>query len=506
MRFLAAIGSPLLLDECHYFAVEELGLAGGFCGDEGYCVFDGRQFDGNEFVSCESAYAAISIAELLPSDPLGLLHTPQIVETDYPIVQATPNTDDEPTPFIHAIWMDELNQDLEMILEMFSESAPRVLAKQPQSELLRELRSKLVFLDGQINVPPALIDQVRSSSSVLNFFFAVTDTTERILLMPDAHKGYIQGMIPYLHMLAEMDFLLSINRETFWAKHLDLVLTVSQYSPGYIPTDMFTGWRFAFLISSGPYWRKNVSEQPLLPINPYRGNRPFECPKEMSLPSCVIELMVEIVVFDRLGNAQRYPEAAANLASLLYLINVHRDTWEGDLAKESLRMFLKKTNPVVVERLWNLMDYRHKTLLIFLCGKDIVSRSKRVDLMLASIKVSSTPVATIPLLPRCTEGIVPFLEALGSISVFLSSQSVNRLLRPVDIYVCLGEMFAVMQRGDLMLGLVHKRGAGRFLGIWMKNSDFRHKEVDFTEFFFRSEIVRRGFYDILPYGQAQILL
>lgn len=263
-------------DECGWYHFYKNSAHGDyFCNDRGMCQDDTHGSVAG--VDCETAARFIAQSRgsvPLPERPDGLLHEPFIRR-----VRVWP-----PTEELHGLKMGltgspglAVAATVAMLIDCVKSInaelefwAPRILfvPERIASTLQKTVGVHQLLLGHIYRNPSAAsyaIVTLAESSVMMAFTERIYVYRMNLLGAADIRtSGYLESLIPFLHVYATLTTMFILPRGgIFLIVDQDLLLTISQYSPGYAPQDR--RWVFRIL-ETHPEWDAHPDEVYLLPM------------------------------------------------------------------------------------------------------------------------------------------------------------------------------------------------------------------------------------------------
>jgi hypothetical protein len=473
-------------DECAIYFRD----ATSFCQEDGICY--------SSTLTCSDAYLQIASARPLPPRADGLLHEPVIA---YASLLSTPVGDscDFWERFAISTEVSSLARIVRRFVNKFNTQAPRIIFF---NDKLADVIGHVQRLEGiaQNGSPCSneVLSQVSSNRHIDEFVRLVLDTAEVVMRLPFPHQGYIQHLIPYLYMAAELTFIAPVHgapAQRFWPRNIDLVLTLSQMDPGG------GWWRFRFARTEHA-WESYTSERLLIPglsnslrvIQPVAG---FQA--RLDLFTAEAELL-ETHVPTKL--AEQW-------------VNLLHDAL-GDREVENAMSAFCESNPGFIAEVWQSESSIHicartraRAAMAYFCAESI-ELDDRVAFMI-SFGPTRNPTAVsggVAISPPGSPdeklfriGSTPLLEFHTSFSRLIDLYQLNQLVA----YIAQREIEGADDRKLL-------RGIGRVLALAFSNGIYHihfgppvDEKMSVLEFLFRkSQSIRKGFYDWYADGIVEL--
>ncbi len=305
LALVCGVGAVAAPDECSLFYDN---ISHVQCNRQGMCqhFLSDAAF---QPISCEQAARGLAHrygSRPIPELPHGLVRPPVLwEERTWPprgamyvlsLMDAYPGEMSESSI---SVPLNALQSSLSRINDELDYWAPRVLyiPGRVQGALASAYQAiKLLKAAGAVARVNHLLDK---SEMVENFCSRVMYLVNVVIRLGDArHNGYLNALIPFLHLFAELTAfvpLINISAPGFDAHRIELILTVSQFQPMYTDTTL---WRFRVINHQNNPWQSRAREWFWLPMDDLLEARAMrqtfqslECPNSVDVKQC--QLAVE---------------------------------------------------------------------------------------------------------------------------------------------------------------------------------------------------------------------
>jgi hypothetical protein len=490
-------------DEC------EIHIGRSFCQEDGICY--------GSIVPCSDAYLAIASARPFPPRSDGLLHEPTISFT--PLVSTRPVEGtcgySEMTEI--SIELEGLSKILVDFVARFNSEAPRIIfSGEDDVKLLNQALGHIHHLEqiGNDHGPPCsyqVISQISSLENANEFVGLVLDTAEVVMRLPFPHMGYLQHLIPYLRIAAELTYIVPVNgvdAQHFWPRNIDLVLTASQVLVGS------GGWRFRFGPTDG-VWETYTGERYMLPLvlNPRR-----TCKLGADFQGHIEWFTADVETHHHRRHHHIFPTELAERGAQLLHEALAKASSSPEEVKNAMNAFCL-SNARFITEVWRpdspihvCTRSRARMASAYFCAESI-----GLDQRVAFLRESG-PIRYPAATPRSVAlsrlgSLYDELTRIGSISLLQFRTQLSPQI-PIDQ---LDELFAFVARRHINIHEANDhdflRGMGRVLALAFANGIFHkrirvrlYEKLSISDFLFReSHTIRKGFYDWYADGIMELM-
>jgi hypothetical protein len=473
-------------------------------------------------ITCEEAYAHVARrygAVPLADGPGGLIRVPLIVESERPVVLV-----DAIDPRVE-LMVQGVTTTLKVVNAELAHWAPRVLYVPDRiGAVLRSLMADLRNLAILDEFFPSILKYFHSSETMTEFLFRVSTLADTALLMPNLRRnGFLNALIPFLHVTTEVIFMFPFrDLGTTLLEEIALLQTITQYHPMYADDPV---WRLRLFNPNRIKWREYPVERFILPVE----TRDDEwCPNSapMDTSVCFESVSGKLRTF-----TERMSLLATNAAGGMSVI-----AETGELLSDLLYLMDRTCQVPGYEEIYALISNRMRLLCSFqlgaICHRIPFSRFTQIRsrALLVRFLPDCVPepdrisrVMVIKPITVTAENCPPVVINNGQDLIrYFSIES------PVLLLPCIRHLWSVLPGVATMVnnlavdpnvnvnpltgsGIVRpetsmhdRRAIGRIVGYVLWNA--RHAlgrfplENVFEYIFFHSVEIRRGVYDIIPYG------
>jgi hypothetical protein len=465
-------------------------------------------------ITCEEAYMRVARrygSVPFPAEPDGLVRAPLIIESDRPsqVTDAVAND-----PRVESI-LHDVTKHLGVVNVELAHWAPRVLYIPDRiGAVLRSLMADLRILEnlGEFFFP-AILGSFYSNHEMSEFLFRVTTLTDVAVLMPDLRtNGFLNALIPFLHVATEIIFMFPFRElGGVLVDEVAFLQTITQYHPMYTEDPL---WRLRLFNPNHVKWREYPVERYILPVETRDDEWcPNSAPMDLSLcyesVSGTLKVFIEkLSVLARNLRSESVSAATGELLSdILYLMDrmYQSQGYEEVFALISSRMRLlcsAQLGEICFHiRFSQFAQFRSRALLAWFLP-ECVPESVRIQRVMVVNQITTTGENCPSVDVNDGEDLVRFFSIENPMLLipcihYLWSESPG--IRAVVI-----ELLAI-RPGSSVRPMEDRRAIGRMMGylLW----DIRHAfgiSPSVPEFYHSVE-VRRGVYDILPYGCLETL-